>query len=79
VVDRQEAFISGLCISSSWEGRPQGGIAPWRDTGLSLRGPLLSEAMAAFADSWASCGPALDGSWLDFPPPSRTAAPLPPA
>lgn len=69
VVDRQEAFISGLCISSSWEGRPQDGIVPWRDTGLSLRGPLLSEAMTAFADSWASCGPALDAHWLNFPTP----------
>ncbi|WP_159874890.1 phospholipase D-like domain-containing protein [Aquitalea denitrificans] len=64
VVDRQEAFISGLCISSSWEGRPEAGIAPWRDTGLSLRGPLVREALAAFADSWASCGQALETSWL---------------
>lgn len=69
VVDRQTAFISGLCISSSWEGQPQAGIAPWRDTGLALRGPLLAEALAAFADSWASCGPPLDAHWLDFSTP----------
>ncbi|MBV8680983.1 MAG: cardiolipin synthase B [Aquitalea sp.] len=67
VVDRSIAFISGLCISSSWEGQPEAGIAPWRDTGLSLRGPLLSEAVAAFADSWASCGSPLESPWLEMP------------
>jgi len=69
VVDRQTAFISGLCISSSWEGQPDAGIAPWRDTGLALRGPLVAEALAAFTDSWASCGPPLDAHWLDFSTP----------
>ena len=48
VVDGDIAFIGGLCVSSRWEG--------WRDTGLSLRGPLLADALAAFADSWQASG-----------------------
>jgi len=48
VIDGDIAFIGGLCISSRWDG--------WRDTGLSLRGPLLAEALAAFADSWQASG-----------------------
>lgn len=51
VIDGDIAFIGGLCISSRWDG--------WRDTGLSLRGPLLAEALAAFADSWQASGGAL--------------------
>lgn len=48
VVDGDTAFIGGLCASSRWQ--------DWRDTGLRLRGPLLADTMAAFADSWAACG-----------------------
>ncbi|RQO76818.1 cardiolipin synthase B [Aquitalea sp. FJL05] len=73
VVDRHTAFISGLCISSSWEGQPDAGIAPWRDTGLALRGPLVAEALAAFADSWASCGTALPDVWQQPPGPQAEA------
>jgi cardiolipin synthase A/B len=56
VVDQSEAFISGLCISSRWEGDKAAGRAPWRDTGARLSGPVVGEAVAAFADSWASRG-----------------------
>ncbi|WP_088965465.1 phosphatidylserine/phosphatidylglycerophosphate/cardiolipin synthase family protein [Vogesella sp. LIG4] len=55
VVDGHTAFIGGLCASSRWQ--------DWRDTGLRLAGPLLSDAIAAFADSWAQCG-----SPLKLPP-----------
>ncbi|OWY37875.1 cardiolipin synthase B [Xenophilus sp. AP218F] len=71
IVDRQVLFVSGLCISASWEGDAARGLPPWRDTGLRLAGPLLSEALAAFADSWADTGPALDARWLS-PLPDRT-------
>ncbi|MEO9384737.1 phospholipase D-like domain-containing protein [Chromobacterium phragmitis] len=65
IVDRRELFVAGLCVSASWEGRPDKGLAPWRDTGLALCGPLLAPALAAFADSWASCGEPLDARWLE--------------
>lgn len=56
IVDRRTAFVSGLCISSRWDGDPARQLAPWRDTGVRLAGPVVQEAIAAFADSWASCG-----------------------
>ncbi|MDN0076639.1 phospholipase D-like domain-containing protein [Crenobacter sp. SG2303] len=66
VVDGQEAFVSGLCVSSLWEGNPARQLPPWRDTGLRLAGPLVADAIAAFADSWESCGTPLSD---DAPPP----------
>ena len=40
-IDGSEAFISGLCIGDAWTGDPARGIAPWRDTGVQLRGRRL--------------------------------------
>ncbi|MDF0605514.1 phospholipase D-like domain-containing protein [Neisseriaceae bacterium TC5R-5] len=68
IVDRHTLFVAGLCISSSWEGEPAKHIAPWRDTGLRLSGPLVVEALAAFADSWAYCGTPLTAEWLAAAP-----------
>ncbi|MBI3146688.1 MAG: cardiolipin synthase B [Pseudogulbenkiania sp.] len=59
IVDGAVAFISGLGISSRWEGKPAKGLEPWRDTGARLTGPVVQDAIDAFADSWASCGSAL--------------------
>lgn len=56
-VDGRIGFVSGLCIDDSWEGGPGGD--PWRDTGLSLEGPIVADLDAAFAESWAFAGPPL--------------------
>ncbi|MCL6263694.1 cardiolipin synthase B [Craterilacuibacter sp. RT1T] len=56
IVDQEQVFVAGLCASARWEGDSKAGIAPWRDTGVQLTGPVLQDAIAAFADSWASCG-----------------------
>ena len=56
VVDGEVAFVTGLCIGQMWEGRPERGQAPWRDTGVELRGPAVSEVALAFADSWSAVG-----------------------
>jgi cardiolipin synthase len=56
VVDGEVAFVSGLCVSAVWEGDPARGIAPWRDTGIELRGPAVADVARAFADTWAACG-----------------------
>ncbi|HZH11501.1 MAG TPA: phospholipase D-like domain-containing protein [Microvirga sp.] len=53
-VDGRIGFVSGLCISDSWEGRRDG--EPWRDTGIALEGPLVADLDAAFAESWALAG-----------------------
>ena len=53
-VDGRIAFVSGLCISDSWVGK--NGTEPWRDTGLSLQGPIVADLDATFAESWVLAG-----------------------
>ncbi len=70
IADSQVAFISGLCASSRWEGSP--GNEAWRDTGIALRGPLVAEAISAFADTLSACNQPLDDAtlkaWIDAVP-----------
>lgn len=56
VVDGRVAFVTGLCVGRRWEGDPERGLDPWRDTGLEVRGPAVAEVAHAFADSWATIG-----------------------
>jgi cardiolipin synthase len=53
-VDGRIGFVSGLCISDSWEGGKE--AEPWRDTGISLEGPVVADLDAAFAESWVLAG-----------------------
>lgn len=59
VVDAEHGFLSGVCVSAAWLGDAQRGIAPWRDTGVAIRGPAVGDLVAAFADTWATLGDAL--------------------
>ncbi len=59
VVDGEVAFVTGLCVGKIWEGTPERGRAPWRDTGVSIQGPAVAEVARAFADSWAATGRSL--------------------
>jgi len=61
-VDGETGFVSGLCVGAAWLGDPAAGIAPWRDTGMELRGPAVANLEAAFADTWALSGPPLDAA-----------------
>jgi cardiolipin synthase len=56
VVDGSVGFLSGVCVSAKWLGDPQHDIAPWRDTGIALRGPAVREMADAFVDNWATLG-----------------------
>ena len=56
VIDGHTAFVSGLCVSSAWEGNPATGVAPWRDTGLKLQGPVVAEVVQALSDTLRSQG-----------------------
>jgi cardiolipin synthase len=50
VVDGESAFIGGMCVGVEWAGtRTQ---APWRDTGVSIRGPAARAAAFAFEKVW---------------------------
>lgn len=55
-VDGEIAFVSGLCIGRMWEGMPEKGVEPWRDTGVEVRGTAVAEIEQAFADVWAMLG-----------------------
>jgi len=55
-IDGCVGFVSGLCVSSKWEGNPARGMQAWRDTGIELRGPAVAELTRAFADVWHACG-----------------------
>ena len=66
-VDGEVGFVAGLCIGRSWVGNPARGIAPWRDTGVELRGPAVADLERAFAEVWALAGTPL-------PPPAAPAA-----
>lgn len=58
-VDGRLAFVSGLCVGQMWVGDPRRNLAPWRDTGIELRGPAVAEVDRAFAEIWATMGPAI--------------------
>ena len=53
VVDGQVGFVSGLCVGQSWVGDIARGIEPWRDTGVKVRGPAVSDLEWAFNQMWA--------------------------
>ncbi len=53
-VDGRIGFVSGLCVSDSWVGGKAS--EPWRDTGISLEGPVVADLDTAFAESWALSG-----------------------
>lgn len=58
-VDGRIGFVTGLCVANSWRGDPARDIPPWRDTGVAVEGPAVADIVQAFAQIWASCGPAL--------------------
>jgi len=58
-VDGEIAFVAGLCISQRWNGDPARRIAPWRDTGLEIRGPAVADVERAFAEIWQIMGGAV--------------------
>ena len=54
VVDGEIAFLGGFCVGQEWAGtRAQ---APWRDTGVEIRGPAAAAAARTFERTWAERG-----------------------
>ena len=76
VVDGVVAYAGGMCVGQEWQGTSTS--APWRDTGIEVRGPAARVAAHAFERAWAeideplklagrSCNRANDGGtpvWL---------------
>ncbi len=69
-VDGAVGYVTGLCVSDKWLGDPQRGIAPWRDTGIEIRGPAVADIERAFGQTWV----AASGSDVDLPVPEPIPA-----
>lgn len=79
VVDGTVGFVAGLCVGDAWVGNAARGIAPWRDTGIEVRGPAVAEIAQAFARVWSVAGPPLPvgagaGADGEAPPPAGEVA-----
>lgn len=55
-VDGEIGFVTGLCVGQAWVGDPKKKIEPWRDTGVEVRGPAVSDIEQAFAQVWDAIG-----------------------
>ncbi len=64
VIDGHTAFVSGLCVSDRWLGEPEKNIEPWRDTGVEIRGPAVTDLVAAFSQVWSENGSKLRSNEL---------------
>jgi cardiolipin synthase len=73
VVDGRVGFVSGVCVSAKWLGEPERRLEPWRDTGIEVRGPAVTDLAHAFAQVWhASGGEPLPAAVVgDAPTPAR--------
>jgi len=63
-VDGRVGFVTGLCVGRMWVGDPQRKLDPWRDTGVEVHGPAVSEIEQAFAQIWAMMGEPIPESEL---------------
>ncbi|MBI4539521.1 MAG: cardiolipin synthase B [Gemmatimonadetes bacterium] len=59
VVDGVVAFVGGFCVGVEWAGDVGAGVAPWRDTGVEVRGPAAAAAAQTFQRIWGEIGPAV--------------------
>ncbi len=72
VVDGEIGFVTGLCVSRKWTRQPGSGIDPWRDTGIEIRGPAVSDILHAFVHVWSETGaPIPDDEWMSLPAPDE--------
>lgn len=55
-VDGRDAIVGGLCIGDEWTGDPAGGVLPWRDTAVRIRGPAAASLDTTFTRTWAVAG-----------------------
>lgn len=65
--DGTVAFVTGLCVGQAWVGDPARGVAPWRDTGVEVRGPAVGHIERAFAAMWARLGEPLPDAGVAAP------------
>ena len=54
VVDGEVAYVGGFCVGNEWAGSSS--EAPWRDTGVEIRGSAARAAAVAFESLWGKIG-----------------------
>ena len=54
VVDGEVAYVGGFCVGNEWAGSSS--EAPWRDTGVEIRGSAARAATVAFESLWGKIG-----------------------
>jgi len=64
IVDNTKAFTGGLNIANEYSGYFGKRKKPWRDTGIILEGPIVSELLKIFNKSWQLW----DGEPISFSP-----------
>jgi cardiolipin synthase len=55
-VDGVYASVGGVCIADEWLARSPVTHLPYRDTAVSVRGPVVADIERAFAGVWAAAG-----------------------
>jgi len=67
VVDAEVAYVGGFCVGNEWAGGSS--EAPWRDTGVEIRGPAARAAAIAFESLWSKVAePIIQQQTLSSPP-----------
>jgi cardiolipin synthase A/B len=67
VVDGEIAHVGGMCVGVEWAGTRS--EAPWRDTGVEIRGPAARAAALAFERVWSQIDEPLSlAGTLPIPP-----------
>jgi cardiolipin synthase len=66
-VDGRIGYVSGLCVGKRWLGSSNRKTEAWRDTGVEIEGPALTDLERAFAETWNSVGESLPAEELPTP------------
>jgi cardiolipin synthase len=74
VVDGEIAYVGGLCVGVEWAGTETD--APWRDTGVEIKGPAARAAALAFERIWGEIDEPLQLAGLAGDVPSEGGTPV---
>jgi len=74
VADGTLAYVGGLCVGLEWAGTPT--AAPWRDTGVEIRGPAARAAALAFERLWGRIDEPIQLAEKTAPMPAEGGTPV---
>ncbi|NJL87562.1 MAG: cardiolipin synthase B [Leptolyngbyaceae cyanobacterium SM1_1_3] len=66
LVDQSQALIGGAGVSDMWDGVGEGETAPWLDTEVCIKGPVLTRLRGLFLQHWLDAGESADLSGVDW-------------